>query len=73
MERQNYFLEGVEKARSNRRFGVAGRKSLLKMFGTNASVGALLDLLRLSCLGLIVAEIAEGFSGISKNKMWAVE
>ncbi len=29
----------------------------------------LLDLLRLSSLGLFVAEIAKGSSGISKNKM----
>ena len=32
-----------------------------------------MDLLRLSCLGLFVAEMAKGSSGISRNKMLSVK
>ncbi len=35
--------------------------------------GRLLDLLRLSCLSLFVAEIAKGSSGNSRNKMLSVK
>ena len=63
MERPNYFIEGVGKARSDRRFGVAGRISFLKIVCDQRGRRRLLDLLQLTCLGLFVAEIAKGSSG----------
>jgi hypothetical protein len=64
MKRQNYFVEEVGKARSDRRFEVAGRILFLKNVWDQRGRERSLDLLRLSCLDLFVAEIAKGSSGL---------
>ncbi len=63
MERPNDFIEGVGKAKSDRRFGVAGQISCLKIVWDQRGRRRSLDLLQLSYLDLFVAEIAKDSSG----------